>query len=144
MPPLSLMALSAAVSPRTCGSTRRLPSGMPCIWIPPNLISVAVTPRSVAPPLPPAGAGAAPAAGVALGAGVPPGEGVAAAVPPLFVGVAAWLVPGAELAAAAREGDEALLGAAEDWLDAGVLGLPAAATGGEDQQAAYGGSHDGR
>ena len=49
-----------------------------------------------------------------------------AAVPPLFVGVAAWLVPGAELAAAAREGDEALLGAAEDWLDAGVLGLPAA------------------
>src|SRR5882724_5102007 len=81
-PPASLIAAAAAFMPRTCGSTRRLPSGMPCMLIPPVLISVGEIPTSVA-PLPPAGEPAA-------GAGVP---GVGACLPGAGVETAGEVEP---------------------------------------------------
>src|SRR2546423_6637972 len=103
------MAAAAALMPRTIGSTRRLPSGIPCMLMAPVLISVGEMPTSVD-PLPPAGA---PGAGVAA-----PAPGAGACLPGVAPGTAAEEAPGAPPLAAAEAldpaGAEALAGEEAD------------------------------
>src|SRR5260370_5466493 len=89
MPPVSLTARIMPMTVVTTGIVTMLPSGAPLSEIVPSLISVALTPTSVAPPL---SVGAFPVPATALPA--PLGVGTVEPPPPGVPGVGADGAPG--------------------------------------------------
>src|SRR5688500_6692335 len=110
MPPLSFTILNRTRCSRVIGSqTCSERPSQPYITIPPNLTSVAVTPRSVAPPLSAAAAGSALAAPGVGGAGT--GAEADGAAEPDVAGAGAALPEAVGLAPADTDALGAELGA---------------------------------
>src|SRR5581483_4851194 len=128
MPPVSLTARIMPMTVVTTGMVTMLPSGAPLSEIVPSLISVALTPTTVAPPLSPP---ALPVPDTTLPA--PPGAGVAGALPPGagVPGVPGFGAPGT--LDAAEPGDDVpaadFCAGAFDFVAAGAEEPPVAAAG---------------